>query len=701
MRTKASLLLGVLLLMCSATAALAVQYPPGTSGGFCVGPPFGAGCPYPDTLIRISFIQDPGAVPHPVPPDTVWGIGGIIIGFDPIPTGFAVYVQNSDGNAYGGYDLFTGGTAYPTLFTPALALGDSIVAYGRMDEFQGSTELRGFNSSAFNDPLPAVRRVSTGNALPKFKRGTVNFYQELPTNPNAELWEECLVRTSSNQHKLRVAKNSDTGGLGQVNAFLLVDNVICPTGSIGPCDTLFVDANTLANIQPLPVGALVDSVQGIYNQATRGYRIMIRDGNDLFDSSPPQLVDAYSISNGDSIRVVFDRGLTQASAENTLNFVLTSTGFPVDGCKRQPDTRVVHCKVTNGLAAGDPEGVTVNGVVNAANNQQMTSADTRNFANGVMTVAKIQKPSAAALAGSPCDDRSAFSGPGNQNNGGRISTRGVCTIAIGSTYWIQDLAGGPRSGVAVFAPLVPLTVGRKYLIAGAAQEFFGETEVTGTVFVKDEGVAAPPSPIIKSIAVLRDTSCDATQSVDNGEDYEGCLVTIQNAKIVDERTAGQNFFVAGPYPSNPDTFLVDNNVARTFDPNKNHYVNVTGVLDVSFATVGTLYRLQPRNNADIVLLDPLAVEGQLPDGVSFAVTSPSRTSHVTFALPKRDRVQIGVYDLVGRRLAVLADGEFTAGPHTLDWNGKDIAGNPVASGVYFYKLKVSGQTINRRGVLLN
>src|SRR5436309_539599 len=201
MRTKATRIFGalaVVLAVCSASLVHAVQYPPGTPGGICTGPPFGAGCPFPDTLYNVSFIQNPAASPHPVNPDTVWGIAGIITGFDTFPTGFAFYIQNR-GTAgaipWSGVDVFTGGNNYVGNFSPPLALGDSVVCYGRLDEFQGGGELRGLDpGSAFNNPLVAVRRVSQGNSLPPFFRTTVHTLYELPTNLAAEQWEGCLVR---------------------------------------------------------------------------------------------------------------------------------------------------------------------------------------------------------------------------------------------------------------------------------------------------------------------------------------------------------------------------------------------------------------------------------------------------------------------------------------------------------------------------
>ncbi len=695
MRLDASRLLGALLLICGAGVAHATQYPPGPGGA------------NPDTLFEVRFTQDPAATPHPVPPDTVWGVAGIITGFDPIATGFAIYIQNNaqDGSGnpapWTGIDVFTGGNNYISVFTPPLALGDSVVVYGRMEEFQGETEMVSFNGAFGNNPI-IVRRVSTGNPVPRFKRASANLLHELPTNLSAEQWEGCLVRVTE---KLRVVRNSTTGGMGTNNSFIGVSHTVCPPSAVGPCDSVFVDGNTLASpsISPPPVNALVDSVQGIYNQRTRGYRIQLRDGQDLFDSSPPSLQDAYAIS-ADSVRVVFDRNLTLASAQTLGNYTLSSTLGPPTAAVRQVAKNIVHLRISNFLSPCDPEGLTVNNVVNESNNQAMTSAQTRNFFNGICPITAIQAPDPDSLTAVPCQDRSRFAGPGS-SFGGRITTRGVCTLSFGSNYWIQDAAGGVRSGILIFAPTNPLTVGREYVVAGQIQEFFTETEVVGTVYIKDNGVVAVPAPIVQSVGALADTSCDSpgpglgtATHVATGEDYEGVLVRVVDVKTVDERTAGQSFFVAGPYPSNPDTILIDNNVTRTFDPTKGQYVTVTGVLDLSFGT----WRIQPRGDSDITTNPTLGVDDPLPAGISFAIASnPSRSARVTFTLSKRDRVNISVYDISGRKLAVLADGEFAPERHFVDWDGRDLNGNAVSAGVYFYKMSVAGQTFQRRGILLN
>jgi hypothetical protein len=56
---------------------------------------------------------------------------------------------------------------------------------------------------------------------------------------------------------------------------------------------------------------------------------------------------------------------------------------------------------------------------------------------------------------------------------------------------------------------------------------------------------------------------------------------------------------------------------------------------------------------------------------------------VTFRVGTDQRVQLGIYDLAGRLVTVLADEVFTTGVHQVSWNGTDRNGAAVPSGTYF------------------
>ena len=59
-----------------------------------------------------------------------------------------------------------------------------------------------------------------------------------------------------------------------------------------------------------------------------------------------------------------------------------------------------------------------------------------------------------------------------------------------------------------------------------------------------------------------------------------------------------------------------------------------------------------------------------------------------------------MYDLSGRRVVVLADGDFPAGEFREVWNGRDEWDVPVASGVYFARLQAEGFEATRKMVMI-
>ena len=59
---------------------------------------------------------------------------------------------------------------------------------------------------------------------------------------------------------------------------------------------------------------------------------------------------------------------------------------------------------------------------------------------------------------------------------------------------------------------------------------------------------------------------------------------------------------------------------------------------------------------------------------------------ISYSLPKETKVRIEVYNLTGEIIRVLTDEIQPQGNHVVSWNGTDHKGNPVASGVYFYRM---------------
>jgi subtilisin-like proprotein convertase family protein len=73
---------------------------------------------------------------------------------------------------------------------------------------------------------------------------------------------------------------------------------------------------------------------------------------------------------------------------------------------------------------------------------------------------------------------------------------------------------------------------------------------------------------------------------------------------------------------------------------------------------------------------------------------------IRFDLPVRDDVELSIFDVTGRRVATLLSGSKQAGSHTTVWSGRNDAGQSVAGGLYFYRLRTSERTLTRKMTLL-
>ena len=68
---------------------------------------------------------------------------------------------------------------------------------------------------------------------------------------------------------------------------------------------------------------------------------------------------------------------------------------------------------------------------------------------------------------------------------------------------------------------------------------------------------------------------------------------------------------------------------------------------------------------------------------------------IRFSLPEAQVIELAVYDLLGRQVALLADGSWPAGAHAVSWDAAQ-----VPTGVYMYQLRTSQQTFTRRMLVM-
>jgi hypothetical protein len=81
--------------------------------------------------------------------------------------------------------------------------------------------------------------------------------------------------------------------------------------------------------------------------------------------------------------------------------------------------------------------------------------------------------------------------------------------------------------------------------------------------------------------------------------------------------------------------------------------------------------------------------------------NPRTTVQLDLPLHGARRCEVALFDLRGRRVALLHDGPLTgAGPHGFSWDGRDDQGRGVASGVYLARAVADGRPLTGKVVLV-
>jgi len=94
-------------------------------------------------------------------------------------------------------------------------------------------------------------------------------------------------------------------------------------------------------------------------------------------------------------------------------------------------------------------------------------------------------------------------------------------------------------------------------------------------------------------------------------------------------------------------------------------------------------------------------QAQAPRELSFAVQGPVSGSAVfRVGMPASSIADLSIYDVTGRRVAHVLDGELSAGFHTIPWAAGGGKGSGAASGVYFARFRAKGRTFTSRFVVV-
>lgn len=103
--------------------------------------------------------------------------------------------------------------------------------------------------------------------------------------------------------------------------------------------------------------------------------------------------------------------------------------------------------------------------------------------------------------------------------------------------------------------------------------------------------------------------------------------------------------------------------------------------------------------------DNAGIRSEVRPGSGIALAAPDPNpfgpqSTLSFTLPQAMEIELAVYDITGRRIALLAYGATMPGIHAVTWHGKDDRGAEVSSGIFIVRLAAGSTSISRKVVRL-
>lgn len=100
----------------------------------------------------------------------------------------------------------------------------------------------------------------------------------------------------------------------------------------------------------------------------------------------------------------------------------------------------------------------------------------------------------------------------------------------------------------------------------------------------------------------------------------------------------------------------------------------------------------------ILAMSALQEQTGLPTVIALGQNYPNPfnpTTQITYDLPQSGHVRLQVFDITGRYVATLVDGQVAAGSHRVSFDGRNLS-----SGVYIYRLQAGGQLLTRQLTLI-
>ena len=292
--------------------------------------------------------------------------------------------------------------------------------------------------------------------------------------------------------------------------------------------------------------------------------------------------------------------------------------------------------------------------------------------------------------------------------GATVTIEGTVTRSMGAFTYLQDGTAGltiRQAGDFAFADSVAsgaIASGTTLRVTGTLSEFRQLLQINGD----SRGQNLDSFEITGTADVPEPQTVTLAQLAANGEDYEGELVTVEAVTIdnggdtlFDEgETNGETYQITDASDAtNAVTLRIPNADDTSADgtpiPPRATITGIAGQFDPDTDNADDFegYQILVIDVADIEALPAVANEDGASDELTLVVANPIRSgATVRFTLDAPGAARVALYDALGRQVAVLADGEMTAGVQTAR-----LDAGALATGVYVLRLEAETGAVSQ------
>lgn len=109
---------------------------------------------------------------------------------------------------------------------------------------------------------------------------------------------------------------------------------------------------------------------------------------------------------------------------------------------------------------------------------------------------------------------------------------------------------------------------------------------------------------------------------------------------------------------------------------------------------------------DVPDIEQETLQAELPENITLYANYPNPfniATHIKFAIPEKyagQQVRLQIYTITGVKIRDILQQKLESGLHEVTWDGRDMRGDVVSSGVYLYRLQVGAELRTKKLMLL-